>query len=48
MRKLKIGVNFTIFVIFFGIGLIEAIQKNNWLEALLFFVLGIIFLRADD
>jgi len=48
MKKLKIGANFTIFIIFFGIALIEAIQNNNWLEALLFIVLGIMFLRAGD
>lgn len=48
MKKLKIGANFTIFLIFFGIALIEAIQKHNWLEALLFVILGIIFLRAED
>ena len=39
--------NFAVFIIFFGIALIEALQKQNWLEAGLFFALGIISLRAD-
>jgi len=39
--------NLAVFVLFFGIALIEAIQKNNWLEAALFLALGILSLWAD-
>ena len=39
--------NLTVFIIFFGIALIEAIQKENWLEAGLFAALGILSLWAD-
>jgi hypothetical protein len=39
--------NLAVFIIFFGIALIEALQKHNWLEALLFLALGILSLRAD-
>jgi hypothetical protein len=39
--------NFAVFVIFFGIALIEAIQKNNWLEAILFLALGVLSFWAD-
>lgn len=39
--------NLAVFVIFFGIALIEAFQKQNWLEALLFLALGILSLWAD-
>jgi len=39
--------NLTVFILFFGIALIEALQKQNWLEALLFMALGILSLRAD-
>ncbi|MEK7662351.1 MAG: hypothetical protein AAB355_02580 [Patescibacteria group bacterium] len=39
--------NLTIFLLFFGLALIEAIQKENWLEAAIFLILGIMFLRAD-
>jgi len=36
-----------IFIIFFGIALIEALQKGNWLEAALFVALGVVSLWAD-
>ena len=39
--------NFTVFIIFFGIALIESFQKQNWLGTLLFLFLGIISLYAD-
>ncbi|MBI2049056.1 MAG: hypothetical protein HYT29_01280 [Parcubacteria group bacterium] len=39
--------NLAVFIIFFGIALIEALQKQNWLEAALFLALGILSLRAD-
>ncbi|MEK7567781.1 MAG: hypothetical protein AAB513_02570 [Patescibacteria group bacterium] len=39
--------NVAVFIIFFGIALIEAIQKSNWLEASLFMALGILSLWAD-
>jgi hypothetical protein len=37
----------TVFVLFFGIALIEAVQKHNWLEAGLFVSLGLMFFWAD-
>ncbi|HEY4525794.1 MAG TPA: hypothetical protein VJL32_01705 [Candidatus Paceibacterota bacterium] len=39
--------NLAVFIIFFGIALIEAFQKQNWLEAALFLALGAISLWAD-
>jgi len=39
--------NITVFIIFFGIALIEALQKGNWLGAVLFLALGILSLWAD-
>lgn len=39
--------NITIFILFFGIALIEALQKQSWLEAGLFLALGVLSLRAD-
>ncbi|MBI4187775.1 MAG: hypothetical protein HY529_01055 [Chloroflexi bacterium] len=46
MKKPKFT-NLAVFVIFFGIALIEALQKQNWLEAVLFFALGVLSLLAD-
>lgn len=39
--------NLAVFIIFFGIALIEAIQKGSWLEAALFLALGALSLWAD-
>jgi hypothetical protein len=46
MKKLEYT-NIAVFIIFFGIALIEAVRKHNWLEAALFLALGIISFRAD-
>lgn len=40
-------VNFAVFVLFFGLALVEALKNGNWLEAALFAGLGILSLRAD-
>lgn len=39
--------NLAVFIIFFGIALIEAVQKSNWIEAALFLGLGFLSLWAD-
>jgi hypothetical protein len=46
MNKIKFS-NLAVFLLFFGIALIEAVQKHNWLEAGLFAALGVLALRAD-
>jgi len=45
---MKIGHNMAIFILFFGIALVEAFQSKNWLLALLFVLLGVLFLFADN
>ncbi len=40
-------VNVAVFVLFFGIALIEAFQRSNWVEAALFIALGVMSLWAD-
>lgn len=44
---MKIGKNMAVFILFFGIALVEAFQTKNWLLAILFMLVGFIFLRAD-
>ncbi|MEO8065517.1 MAG: hypothetical protein ABI643_01515 [Candidatus Doudnabacteria bacterium] len=46
MKNIKFA-NLTVFILFFGIALIEAVQKNNWLEAALFAAVGVLSLWAD-
>ena len=47
MKKVKFGTNFAVFILFFGIALIEAFQKQNYAEAAIFLALGGISLWAD-
>lgn len=46
MKKVSFA-NTAVFVLFFGIALLEAFQEGNWLKAVLFLALGLISLRAD-
>ena len=44
MKSLKFSANMAVFILFFGIALIEAFKNQNWLEAALFVLLGLMFL----
>jgi hypothetical protein len=46
MKEIKF-VNFVVFILFFGIALIEAVQNHNWIEASLFLALGIFSFWVD-
>jgi hypothetical protein len=48
MKKLKLGTNFTVFVLFFGVGALEAFQTRNWLKAAFWIAIGLVFLFADN
>ncbi len=48
MKKIKFGNGFAAFVLFFGVSLIEAFQGKDWLNAVFWFAMGIVFLIADN
>jgi len=48
MKKIKLGTGFAIFIIFFGISVLEAFQTRNWLIAAFWLAIGIVFLVADN
>jgi hypothetical protein len=48
MKKIKLGTNFTVFLLFFGVGILEAIQTTNWPKAAFWFAIGLVFLVADN
>ena len=48
MNKIKLGANFTVFLLFFGIAALEAFQTKNWLNAVSWLAIGIVFLAADN
>jgi hypothetical protein len=47
MSGIKLGTNFTIFLLFFGVAALEALQTRNWIKAVFWAALGIVFLVAD-
>lgn len=47
MKNLGLGTNFVIFVLFFGVALLEAAQTQNWLRVAFWAVIGAVFLWAD-
>ena len=47
VKTLKLGANVTIFLLFFGISLLDALRSHDWLRALLWLALALVFLRAD-
>ena len=48
LKRIRFSTNFTIFVLFFGMGLIEALQKAEWLTGLFWIAIGLLFLAADS
>ncbi|MEK6741690.1 MAG: hypothetical protein AABX68_00700 [Nanoarchaeota archaeon] len=48
MEKIKLGTNFAIFILFFGVAVIEAIQTKNWLKVVFWFAISLVFLFADN
>jgi len=48
MKKIKLGTNFAVFILFFGVGILEAFQTSNWPKAVFWFAIGIVFLVADN
>jgi hypothetical protein len=48
MIKLKLGSNFAIFILFFGVAVIEAIQTKNWIKVGFWIAISLVFLLADN
>jgi hypothetical protein len=47
MRAPTPGGNTAVFLLFFGVSVIDAIWTHNWVRALLWFAFGAMFLLAD-
>jgi len=48
MRKPRLGINFTIFLLFFGVGTLEAVQTANWIRAGFWVAIGSAFLALPQ
>lgn len=46
--KIRFSANFAVFILFFGISLLEAFQNAAWLKAAFWLAIGIVFLIADN
>lgn len=44
---MKLGTNAAIFILFFGVAVIQAVQTQNWLMVLMWIAIGSVFLWAD-
>ena len=47
MPRLSTSTNLTIFVLFFGASLIDAIVSRNWARSAFWLVIGLVFLGAS-
>lgn len=48
MKRLNLSTNIIIFLLFFGVALLEAIKEGNWIKSVLWAAVGIVFLLADN
>lgn len=48
MKKIRLSTNFTIFLLFFGVGALEAFQTKNWPKVAFWIAIGIVFLLSDN
>lgn len=48
MPTIRLGTNVAVFLLFFGVSVVEAFQTRNWLKALFWLAIGIVFLSADN
>jgi hypothetical protein len=48
MKKIKLGDGFAVFLLFFGVVLIEAFKRQEWLKAGFWLAIAIVFLVADN
>ena len=44
---IRLGNNSVIFILFFGISLLEAFKSHQWVRAFLWLAIGLVFLGAD-
>jgi hypothetical protein len=47
MTGLTFGTNTAIFLLFFGVAVLEAVQTQNWLKVAFWIAISLVFLFAD-
>ena len=43
MKGLRLGSGFVIFVLFFGVAALDAFRSNDWVRAIFWFAIGVVF-----
>ena len=47
MSKIRLGTNFAIFLLFFGVATLEAFQSASWIRACFWLAIACVFLYMD-
>jgi hypothetical protein len=47
MKRIRLGANVAVFVLFFGIATLEAFQTRNWLKAALWLAIGTVVAESQ-
>jgi hypothetical protein len=48
MKRIRLGPNFAVFLLFFGAAALEAFQTLTWIKAAFWLTIGIVFLLAEN
>jgi len=48
MKKIHFGQGFIVFILFFGIALLDAIHNFDWLRISFWLAIGLVFILADN
>jgi len=48
MKRIRLGQGFVVFILFFGIALLDALHKFDWLRIAFWLATGFIFILADN
>jgi len=47
MKRISLGPNFIIFLLFFGVAALEAFESRSWVKCAFWLAIGMVFLAAD-
>jgi hypothetical protein len=48
MKKIRLGQGFLVFILFFGIALLDALHNFDWLRISFWLAIGLVFVLADN
>jgi hypothetical protein len=48
MKKIRLGQGFIVFILFFGIALLDAVHSFDWMRIAFWLATGLVFIIADN